>query len=96
MSRYTRADFNAAGLEPNEKCDGSPFNGGPFEPETEDSYWFPCQYHEGYIDGFDVRGYQVAKLLTIIEEARAVVTDADETPEMIRLFLILDRGLEEK
>lgn len=54
MSRYTRADFNVAGLEPQE-CDGFPFNGGPFEPETEDSYWFPCQYHEGYIDGFDAQ-----------------------------------------
>lgn len=53
MSRYTRAEFNAAGLQPNEECDGTPFNEYPGAPETENSYWFPCQYHEGYIDGFE-------------------------------------------
>ena len=36
---------------------------------------------------------ELSRLRAVIEEARAVVTDADETPEMIRLFLILDRGL---
>ena len=41
----------------------------------------------------DRQAAELARLRAVIEEARAVVTDADETPEMIRLFLILDRGL---
>ena len=36
---------------------------------------------------------ELAALRAVIEEALEVVTAADETPEMVRLFLVLDRGL---
>ena len=51
-ARYTRAQFAEAGLEPG-PCDGEPFNEHPLAPETPDSYWFACDYHQGYIDGYE-------------------------------------------
>ena len=41
----------------------------------------------------DRQAAELARLRAVIEEAREVVTAADETPEMVRLFLVLDRGL---
>ena len=53
MSRCTRSEFQRAGLEP-EKCDAGPYNESPTAPETDESYWFACAYHSGYIDGYEV------------------------------------------
>ena len=44
--RYTYAEFVAAGVEPR-PCDGTAYR---YEDGVE--YWFACNYHEGYIDGF--------------------------------------------
>ena len=51
MSRYTLKEFEEAGLKPNEECDGLPF---PGPSGTDELYWSPCQYHQGFIDGFDL------------------------------------------
>lgn len=45
-ARYTLAEFNHAGLSPDDQCDY-----GPYGDPGEDAYWFACDYHEGYIDG---------------------------------------------
>ena len=47
-ARYTYAEFQAAGLKPKE-CDGGTFRG---RSDDGVEYWFACEYHEGYIDGF--------------------------------------------
>ena len=44
-ARYTYPEFQAAGITPDE-CDGDPY------PHEDGKYWFACNYHEGYIDGF--------------------------------------------
>ena len=44
-ARYTYAEFQAAGIKPQE-CDGDPY------PHEDGKYWFACDYHEGYIDGY--------------------------------------------
>ena len=44
-ARYTYAEFQAAGLKPQE-CDGDPYT------HEDGKYWFVCDYHEGYIDGY--------------------------------------------
>lgn len=51
-ARYTRQEFHDAGIEPQE-CDRGPYNASPTAPETDESYWFSCDYHEGYIDGYE-------------------------------------------
>ena len=53
-ARYTYAEFQAAGLKPQE-CDGNPYE------HKDGKYWFACDYHEGYIDG-----YTEAKWLTAV------------------------------
>ena len=45
-ARYTYAEFQAAGIEPQE-CDGGPY------PHEDGKYWFACDYHEGWIDGIE-------------------------------------------
>lgn len=45
MSRYTRSEFGAAGIEPQE-CDGTAYPGY----NGEAPYWFACSYHSGYLD----------------------------------------------
>ena len=46
-----------------------------------------------YANGQAKVSAQLAALRAVVEEALATVTASDETPEMIRLFVILDRGL---
>ena len=48
-ARYTYAEFQAAGIKPQE-CDGFPRSQTP--DGTDIQYWYPCAYHEGYIDGY--------------------------------------------
>ena len=50
MSRYTRAEFEAAGIEPGE-CDWPIF---PLAGRDPTPVWRPCPYHEGYIDGYEM------------------------------------------
>lgn len=60
MTRYTRDEFEAVGLQPG-TCDSGPY-GRATQPVTDQfmpgvivapEYWFPCPYHEGYIDGYE-------------------------------------------
>ena len=47
-ARYTYAEFQAAGLKPSTTCDGCLYT-----PDGSDiQYWYPCAYHEGYIEGY--------------------------------------------
>ena len=43
MSRYTQDEFEVVGLVPG-SCDYSALSG----------YWYPCAYHQGYIDGYEM------------------------------------------
>ncbi len=50
-ARYTRAEFAEAGLEPG-PCDGAEVKRDAAGRRIL-SYWFACDYHEGYIDGYE-------------------------------------------
>ena len=58
MAHYTREEFEAAGLEPS-PCDYSALSG----------YWYPCSYHQGYIDGYE-RGREAGLRRGLSEQAR--------------------------